>query len=379
MTKKKIAFFGIKYFPSQGGSSRTAESIARELQDKYHITFYCYKNPLADGHLEHVRAVQIPRIPLKEFGVFIYYFLCCIHILFSKKYDIIHVHKTDSAIFIPLLRLRGKVIATSQEAPYLRDKWNIISKGYFRFMEYFFIYFSTIRTSVSQPLANIYQRRYSKPVHYIPNGVTISESKEDVSIDSLLLEYGIREDERFILFAARRIMSTKGLHTMLEAMHNLNYKGKILIAGQHSHAKSYMKTIFKLAEGLDVKFLGYIGDKAILMRLLDRSELFVFPSLTEGLSLMLLEVGVRGTTPILCSDIPENTHVFTPQEALFFKANDSIDFTEKFGWAATNTAIMKEKAVKARIRVINEYSSQVIAKQYDKLYDQILKNTYNNS
>lgn len=372
MNKKRIVFFGIKYFPSQGGSSRTAEIIAKELQGKYDITFYCYKNPQADGHLEYVRVVQIPRIPLKEFGVFIYYFICCMHILFSKKYDIIHVHKTDSAIFIPLLRLRGKVIATSQEAPYLRDKWNPFSKAYFRLMEYFFIYSSSLLTSVSKPLADIYKEKYGRKVHYVPNCVAIEHDIQSSEIDQLLAKNGIASDEEFLLFAARRIMFTKGCHTFLEAMHKINYKGTIVIAGQESHAKAYMKTIGKLAEGLNVKFFGYIESKEVLMSLLDKSKFFIFPSLSEGLSLMLLEVGCRGTTPILCSDIPENTHVFTEKEVLFFKANNSEDFADKFTWGINNEQEMKVRSERARVRVINEYSSEVIAGQYAKLYEKLI-------
>lgn len=372
MEKKKIAFFGIKYYPSQGGSSRIAENIAKELRDKYHITIYCYRNSDAPTHLENVDVVQIPKIPLKEVGVFIYYFLCAVHLLFSKKYDLIHVHKTDSALFIPLLRLRSKVIATSQEAPYRRDKWNFVTKGYFRFMEYCFIHASSLRTSVSKPLANYYEKEYSKNVHYIPNGVAIGNSTKTEPIDALLKKHEIGENEEFILFAARRIMATKGLHTLLEAMHKIDYKGKIVIAGQDSHAKSYMKSIEKLSDGLNTKFLGYVDGKKVLMALLDRSKLFVFPSLNEGLSLMLLEVGTRGTTPILCSDIPENTEVFSDDEVLYFKADDSADFAEKFLWAMDHYGEMTERMQRAETCVENNYSSQVVAKKYAGLYERLL-------
>ncbi|WP_297696241.1 glycosyltransferase family 4 protein [uncultured Eudoraea sp.] len=372
MNTKRIAFFGIKYFPSQGGSSRIAENIAKELQLKYSITVYCYNDEHAKTHLENVRAIQLPRIPLKEVGVFLYYFLCCLHILFSKKYDVIHVHKTDSAIFIPLLRLKAKVIATSQEAPYLRDKWNFLGKAYMRLMEQFFIYGSTVRTSVSNPLAKVYMQRYAKNVHYIPNGVNINTNEQVPPIAELLKQHDISGEEPFIFFAARRIMATKGCHTLLEALHLIDYKGKVVIAGQESHAKAYMRSINKLAEGLDVSFLCYIDSKETLMGLIDRSHFFIFPSLTEGLSLMLLEVACRGTTPIICSDIPENTEVFALDEVLYFEANNSTDLADKFSWAMTNTSKMIEMSLRAKKRVISEYSSAVVAQKYGALYEQLL-------
>ena len=371
MSKKKIAFFGIKYFPSKGGSSRIAESIAEELQEKYEITIYCYKNPKAKSHLRHVKVVQIPRFRFGEVGVFLYYFLCCLHILFFKKYDLIHAHKTDSAFFIPLLRLKSKVIGTSQEAPYLRDKWNFLGKAFLRSMEYFYIYASSLRTSVSKPLAEIYEKRYGKEVHYIPNGVSLHDIRLNHSKDDVLEEFGVRDNEEYIFFAARRIMYTKGCHTFLEAMRKVNYKGKILIAGENIHAKSYMKTLTELAKGLDVTFMGYIDDKETLMAWVDKAKWFVFPSLTEGLSLMLLEVGCRGTTPILCSDIPENTEVFSEDEVLYFKANNSDDMAQKFSWGMANFDKMQEMTQRAKERVFNEYSSQAVASSYSQLYSQL--------
>ena len=47
--KKKIAFFGIKYFPSRGGTSRVAENMILNLVNEYDVTVYCYKNEKAKG------------------------------------------------------------------------------------------------------------------------------------------------------------------------------------------------------------------------------------------------------------------------------------------------------------------------------------------
>ena len=370
MNKERIAYFGIKFYPSKGGSSRIAESIARRLRDKYEITFYCYKTPEAFAYMDGVNVVQFPKLPGGTLGVFAYYFLCCIHLLFSKKYDLIHVHKTDSAIFIPLLRLKSKVIATSQEAPYVRDKWNAVGKAYFHMMEWFFIHSSALLTSVSKPLADYYYDRYRRDVHYVPNGVDIYDDRNFKEAKAILDKHGVKGE--YIFFAARRIMSTKGCHTFLAGLKKINYQGTVVIAGQASHATAYMEKIKKLSEGLDVKFIGYVGKKDTLMALVEMAELFIFPSETEGLSLMLLEVGSTAQTPLICSDIPENTQVFSNDEVLFFRNKDSDDFAQKFQWAQKHPDEMAERSKAARERVIEEYSSQVVADTYDSLYVKLL-------
>ncbi len=368
MGKKKIAFYGIKYYPSKGGSSRVAEWLADELKDRYEITVHCYGNPQAKNYLKGVKVVEWPELPLGAIGVFLYYLVSCFHLLCFGKYDLIHVHKTDSALFIPLLRLKSKIIATSQEAPYRRDKWNFIGKSYFRTMEWFFIHSSHIMTSVSKPLADYYQNRYRKIVHFVPNGINIKEPSDPQKADAILNELGVKE---YVFFAARRIMSTKGCHTMLEGMTQINYPHPILIAGEESHASRYMEKLKKSARQLDVKFIGYIADKPTLLALIEKARYFVFPSETEGLSLMLLEAANRGKTPIICSDIPENTQVFNQDEVLYFKNKDSEHFARQLNWAEDNCQQMSERMVKARQKVHKEFTSSAIASKYENLYQRL--------
>ena len=173
--KKRIAHFGIKYYPSQGGSSRVAELLVQQGKEHQDVTIYCYKTPdLTAEHLRGVRVIQMPSFPFGNAGVFLYYAICCFHLCLFGQYDLIHVHKTDSAFFIPFLRLKARVLATSQEAPYRRDKWSFIGKQYFKLMERLFVYSGATLTAVSKPLTEYYQRRYEKPVNFVPNFVDVN-------------------------------------------------------------------------------------------------------------------------------------------------------------------------------------------------------------
>lgn len=347
-----------------------AESIIHELKEKYDITIYCYPDPEAANYMSNVKVISMPQFPMGSVGVFMYYALCSIHLLFSKKYDLIHVHKTDSAFFIPLLSWKGKVIATSHEAPYLRDKWSAVGRAYFRFMESVFIRSSATLTSVSKPLADYYFQTYQREVLYLPNGVDLDPRRNDQAAETLLRAHGVEGD--FLFFAARRIMSTKGCHTFLQAMKKINYQGPIVIAGQESHGAPYLQLIKSLAKGLNVKFIGFVGDRPTLMALVERARYFIFPSELEGLSLMLLEVGSTGITPLICSDIPQNTQVFSDREVLFFRNKDVDDLAEKFQWAENHPEEMATKMKQAKDWVYQEYSSEVFATRYDTLYQQVI-------
>ena len=155
MPKQKLIFYGIKFFPSRGGTSRVAENLIRNLKTHYEISIYCYKHPKAKKYIDGVKAIEFPVLPFGSAGVFIYYFITALHIFFTKKRTtIIHAHKTDCAFFVPLLKLKFRnIIATSHEAPYKRDKWSALGRLYFHLMEWFFIHSGAKLTSISNPLA----------------------------------------------------------------------------------------------------------------------------------------------------------------------------------------------------------------------------------
>jgi glycosyltransferase involved in cell wall biosynthesis len=187
--------------------------------------------------------------------------------------------------------------------------------------------------------------------------------------DRVLAEHNVEGE--FVFFAARRIMGTKGAHHMLAALQKINYQGTVVIAGDLSQLPGYTKKIKELSKGLKVKFTGFLKGKPLLLALVDRCRYFIFPSETEGMSIMLLEVGSVGT-PLICSDIPENTAVFDDHEVLYFRNKDADDLAEKLSWAFENEDKMNEKAGHAQRRVIEEYDRAVIAENYIRLYDGML-------
>ena len=371
--KKKIAFFGTKNFPSRGGSDRVAESIIRHLRDRYTFSVYCYRDPAAASHMEGVEVVQfrewLPGAP----GSFLYFFFSAIHILMRRDIDLVHMHKTDPAFFLPLLKLRYRIISTSQEAPYRRDKWNRFVKAYFRMVERMYIRWSDIATCIAEPLTEYYNTRYGSSVLFIPNGINPPDpSGFDYPRAAGFLPAGCSIDRPFVLFAARRLMSTKGTHTMLEALHKIRYNQQIFIAGEIHQGDPYFQRLTKLAEGMNVHFLGYVNPLNTLLALVDKSELFVFPSENEGMSLMLLEASSVGK-PIVASDIPENRQVFREDEVLYFKVSDSDDLAEKITYALDKKEEMAGRAQKCRDRVLRDFVMSSISERFSQCYDKLIK------
>lgn len=93
----------------------------------------------------------------------------------------------------------------------------------------------------------------------------------------------------------------------------------------------------------EIKFLGHRSD---IYRLLAASDVFVFPSLFEGLGGSLIEAQAAGL-PIICSNLPVFNEVVTEKNALFHKVNDPKSLSEKFLKILTvNRKEMGENSIK---------------------------------
>jgi glycosyltransferase involved in cell wall biosynthesis len=101
----------------------------------------------------------------------------------------------------------------------------------------------------------------------------------------------------------------KGTETLLEAFTAVRQAGgrvRLLIVGGGALLPAYQARARALGVSDDVEFLGQV-DREGVRRALDRAQLFVLPSLTEGLPRALLEAMARGLPAVATSvgGIPE--------------------------------------------------------------------------
>ena len=122
---------------------------------------------------------------------------------------------------------------------------------------------------------------------------------------------------------------------------------------------------------LNMKFVGYVGSRTLLSALVSKSSLFVFPSEIEGMSMMLLEVGSL-STPMICSDIPQNLAVLNRDDVLYFESQNPADLREKLEYAFSQPEVMAEKAQRTKEKVEQEYAVSRVVEQYVELYNQSL-------
>jgi glycosyltransferase involved in cell wall biosynthesis len=361
MPKKRIAVIGLKGLPPFGGAANVGDNIIEQLADEYDITVYATASHTHHkGAYKGAHQIVFRKFPIKQFNVFYYYIASAFHAVFARRYDVIHLHQMDGAFILLLLRLRYKVVATSHGLTYRAGKWSKWSLPYFKLNEWFQARLSSHLTVVSKSLVPHYEKIVSSTrITYIPNGVT-PIAPADVTPGTA----------EYILFAAGRILPIKGLHLLLSALHQSSYKGKLIVLGDHSQLKDYSRELFDLAAGLDVEFKGLIKEKPLLNAWIAGARLFVFPSTHEAMSMMLLEVASL-RTPVLCSDIIQNTDIFDHDEMLFFHSGSDTDLAAQLDWALAHPDDMQTFADKAYRSLMDKHQWTIIARQYARIFDNI--------
>ena len=199
---------------------------------------------------------------------------------------------------------------------------------------------------VNSPSLSSYMKKIRvKKYKVIPNGVDIKAlEKERIN----KLNY-----EGKIITCVARLEKQKDHKTLIEAMKYL--KGYTLLLIGEGKEKENLE---KLAEGLNVKFLGNRKDVASILK---QSDVFVLPSLTEGMSNALLEA-MALSLPCVVSNIEQNKVVIKNNiNGLTFKVGDEKDLAEKI------KLVKKDHGKKAKETIIKDYDIKNIRKVYEGL------------
>lgn len=359
--KPRVSVIGLKGLPAFGGAAAVGENIIRQLHDDYDFTVYSVSSHthLQSGDYNGIcRQVVLGSISNRKLNTLVYYFNSALHALVIGHYDLVHLHHRDASFIVPLLRLRYKVVLTTH-GMILTEKWEKYN-WLFKLQDILFLRFVNRITVVSLKDLRFLQQVLParKKLIHIPNGINGTTQFE--------------RKLRRITFAAGRIVPAKGCHLFLEAMMGIDCNHEILIIGDYSQVSKYNNHLMELSASLEnIRFTGLIKDKSQLFDLIGHSEVFVYPSLIESMSMVMLEVASLGV-PIICSRIVENLDVFDEDEVLYFEPENITDLRDKIEFALSHQNNMQERAEKAMHKLLNCYLWKDIAQKYSSVYNSII-------
>jgi glycosyltransferase involved in cell wall biosynthesis len=194
--------------------------------------------------------------------------------------------------------------------PFLRTTYN--HKKYFlaRLFEKTTKYFVKYYLANSESVHNFYVKNIGitpEKITVVPNGIDVDFYNKVERSESLRESLGIGKKEVAIICVAN-LHINKGHAYLLESFENIyeKYKNiKLLIVGDGEERINLLDQIENYRSKNNILFLGRRDDVPKLLKI---SDIFVLPTLFEGMSNALMEA-MASKLPIVTTNIPENRNL----------------------------------------------------------------------
>jgi glycosyltransferase involved in cell wall biosynthesis len=149
----------------------------------------------------------------------------------------------------------------------------------------------------------------------IPNGVDINKYSPGVS--SLKAEL---DAERIFLYQGR-ISPEKNVESLLKAwkQSRMGARSKLVIVGNHGSLANSLMPFYGAEHG--ILWMGFIADEQRRIEILRGTDVFILPSLVEGLSLSLLEAMACGVACV-ATDAGADGEVLEKEAGVILKTQD---------------------------------------------------------
>jgi len=307
--------------------------------------------------------IKVYLIPQKE-GTDYFTFLKVAKILKQEKIDVIHTHNTQPFVdgTIAAILAGVKTIIHTDHARIFPDK-----KRYM-FAEWLMAQFAYKVVGVSNHTSeNLikYEKISKKKIITIPNGVDGTLYNVSINREQKKRELGIVKNGPIIGLGVR-LEEQKGITYLLKAMPIIMKEFQditLLIAGKGNLKNDLIKEASDLGITNNIIFVGPRLDMAELLKLFD---LYVLPSLWEGLPMVLLESLAAGC-PIVTTDVGGNSTVIK------HRLNGSLVEPRNFTSLASEIIrLLKDEElrinyIKNGYEIFNsKYSAKVMTEQYEK-------------
>ena len=288
-----------------GGTETMLMNLYRKINNEvgFHFISYCEKDAYYDDEIRRLGGKVIKLQSPDKVGQ-IQSIINLYRLLKSEKYDIVHAHTLFNCGSVMLAaKLAGVKIRISHAHTNLELGASRIKKIYFYIMRKLIKYFSTDFLACSNSAGKylfgdsiVNNKKYK----VLPNYVDYKKIIKCNDVTSIRLELGFNEED-IIVGHIGRFVDAKNHKFLIEVLNKIIKQDnhfKAVLVGDGPLKSNIQKQIDDLGISNNVKLLGLRKDIDVI---LNNCNLFIFPSIHEGLGLVLLEAQAAGL-PCLVSE-----------------------------------------------------------------------------
>lgn len=203
-----------------------------------------------------------------------------------------------------------------------------------------------------------------------PNGLDIKEFDFEIDKQSKKVELGI-QNENINIVCVSKLRNGKGHEYLLEAFEALykkNNKLNLLIVGGGERESFLLDLITNYESKGNIYFLGNRTDVREILKI---SDIFVMPTLAEGMSTAILEA-MASRLPIITTNIPANKELIQNMKNGFLVSPKNVpEIAEKINVLINCPDLRQEIGNSARKKVESEFNLDLTVKIFAKLLNEV--------
>lgn len=383
----RICMLMANFWPLAGGGQQQLYRLSVSLIEKGARVIVLMRSHNSKAHYSKIEDIEIYATPVISDNLRIIPSFC--YILFSliwliknrKNYDIIHCHQAYSPATIGILAkflLRKKVVVKITASNEYGEVQEMKRLPFFKIRRKFLDEvdkFILINSQVKKELLSI--GMLEEKMVYIPNGIEI---RSECAFDEISKNTARSRQQlpyRKIVIFSGRLSSEKSLDTLLCAWKEVKTKvidAHLLLLGDGGNFRNVEDELRGLTKELDLdKTVHFIGRVDNVHNYLLASDVFVLPSISEGMSNALLEAMMSGLA-IIASKIDANNNMIQDKiNGLLFECRNFNQLADFIVLLLNRTELRHKLGREAKKTAVEKYSMDLVADKHLQLYNQLLR------
>ncbi len=333
----------------RGGAETWLMHVLRNIdREKYHFDFLVSR-PEPCAYDDEIRSLGSKIIVCPQPQKLIQYASRFMRLVKKNgTYDVIHSHVHHysgfTLLLAKLLGIKGRIAHSHNDTRVVETKRGFARKAYLKIMENMLQQFATHGFACSEDAgSDLYGRKWKQDARWICLycGIDFSPFRSEINETSRRKALGISEDA-VVVGHVGRFSEQKNHHFLIDIFAAFCKKephANLLLVGDGKLRKDIEKQVCKLNLSDKVIFAGVRPDVPELMK--DIMDIFLFPSLYEGLGLVLVEAQATGM-PCVISDVIPNEADIINERIRRLSLTASAD-----EWADVVSDLLKEQPKKA--------------------------------
>ena len=354
-----------------GGAERVISNLAASLDpERYRAILCLFRTGWIQERSESrgVRTYVIPTHGMTDWR----WALQFRRLLRQERVDLIHAHEFDANV-------QGAFVAALSGIPLVAT---VHGKNYFceklrRRLAYRWVSRRATMVAVSENLKQfIVEKVRVSPdrIKVVYNGVDALPYCEASDVDLCRRDLGLPDGDR-IVGVVGNLYPVKGHQYLIEGIPAILQKcpnTSFVFAGRGQLETELKEQVHRLGLEKRVHFLGLRQDIPRILALLD---VFVLPSLSEGLSMAILEAMIAGK-PVVATQVGGNPELVLDGETGFLvPPRDSQALASSVATLLTNKQQAAQFAEKGKRRAEGQFSLGTMVRAYQSLYDECLQSS----